>query len=203
MSDSAFLSDSALNEPHTIACAEAPPPNMPPSGLPAPPLPRAVRPTPRPLIADLGRVTSVRLAYEPRRLRITVENEGPRLVAQHAPPGDERGHGLRGMRERMQIVGGTLDAGPRAEGGFRVSAERERQIVRLVATGLSNDDIADDLQVSPHTVKTHTKRAMAKLHAHDRAQLVVIAYEKGLVQPSHSAGPEAGSVTWDGRGSPR
>jgi DNA-binding NarL/FixJ family response regulator len=60
---------------------------------------------------------------------------------------------------------------------------REREIVTLVASGLSNEDIAAHLVVSPHTVKTHVNRAMTKLGAHDRAQLVVIAYESGLVRP--------------------
>jgi DNA-binding NarL/FixJ family response regulator len=61
--------------------------------------------------------------------------------------------------------------------------EREREILSLVGTGLSNDDIAGHLTVSPHTVKTHVNRTMAKLGAHDRAQLVVIAYETGLIRP--------------------
>jgi DNA-binding NarL/FixJ family response regulator len=52
----------------------------------------------------------------------------------------------------------------------------------LVATGLSNEDIADRLYLSPLTVKTHVNRAMMKLGARDRAQLVVLAYEGGLVQ---------------------
>jgi DNA-binding NarL/FixJ family response regulator len=60
--------------------------------------------------------------------------------------------------------------------------DREREVLTLVAAGLSNDDIAERLVVSPHTVKTHVNRAMAKLGAHDRAQLVVIAYETGLVR---------------------
>ncbi|GAA3233008.1 response regulator transcription factor [Dactylosporangium siamense] len=59
--------------------------------------------------------------------------------------------------------------------------EREREVVALVATGRSNDEIAAHLVVSPHTVKTHVNRAMMKLGAHDRAQLVVAAYETGLV----------------------
>ncbi len=58
--------------------------------------------------------------------------------------------------------------------------EREREVVALVATGRSNDEIAAHLVVSPHTVKTHVNRAMMKLGAHDRAQLVVAAYETGL-----------------------
>ncbi|MEV7086656.1 response regulator transcription factor [Streptomyces sp. NPDC093085] len=60
---------------------------------------------------------------------------------------------------------------------------REREVLVLVAGGHSNDDIAERLQVSPLTVKTHVNRAMAKLGARDRAQLVVIAYESGLVRP--------------------
>ncbi|MFJ4561472.1 response regulator [Streptomyces massasporeus] len=59
---------------------------------------------------------------------------------------------------------------------------RERQVMTLVATGLSNDEIAERLFVTPVTVKTHANRAMAKLGARDRAQLVVMAYESGLVR---------------------
>jgi DNA-binding NarL/FixJ family response regulator len=60
---------------------------------------------------------------------------------------------------------------------------REREVVTLIATGLSNDEIAGRLFVSGSTVKTHAGRAMMKLAARDRAQLVVAAYEAGLVQP--------------------
>ncbi|MBL0776697.1 MULTISPECIES: response regulator transcription factor [Streptomyces] len=60
---------------------------------------------------------------------------------------------------------------------------REREVLVHVAGGLSNDEIAGRLQVSPLTVKTHVNRAMAKLGARDRAQLVVTAYETGLVRP--------------------
>ena len=59
---------------------------------------------------------------------------------------------------------------------------REREVVTLVATGLSNDEIAERLVVSPLTAKTHVNRAMMKLDAHDRAQLVVIAFRAGLVR---------------------
>ena len=58
---------------------------------------------------------------------------------------------------------------------------REREVVALVALGLSNGEIAERLVVSPATAKTHVSRAMVKLHAHDRAKLVVFAYEAGLV----------------------
>ncbi len=61
--------------------------------------------------------------------------------------------------------------------------DREREMMALVATGLSNDEIAGQLYLSPLTVKTHVSRAMLKLHARDRAQLVVIAYQSGLVTP--------------------
>ncbi|MFG2499326.1 response regulator [Streptomyces sp. NPDC048441] len=60
---------------------------------------------------------------------------------------------------------------------------REREVLVQVAGGHSNDEIAERLSVSPLTVKTHVNRAMAKLGARDRAQLVVIAYESGLVRP--------------------
>ncbi|GGO06624.1 DNA-binding response regulator [Microbispora rosea subsp. aerata] len=60
---------------------------------------------------------------------------------------------------------------------------REREAVILVAQGLSNDQIADRMRISPMTAKTHINRAMAKLRVRDRAQLVVFAYESGLVTP--------------------
>lgn len=60
---------------------------------------------------------------------------------------------------------------------------REREILVLVASGLSNDEIARKLSISTSTAKTHVNRTMAKLWAHDRAQLVIIAYENGLVTP--------------------
>jgi DNA-binding NarL/FixJ family response regulator len=61
--------------------------------------------------------------------------------------------------------------------------EREREVVTHVAAGLSNDEIATRLVVSPATAKTHVSRAMTKLAARDRAQVVVLAYESGLVRP--------------------
>ena len=64
--------------------------------------------------------------------------------------------------------------------------EREREVLALVGAGLSNEDIAGRLVVSPHTVKTHVNRTMTKLGAHDRAQLVVIAYESGLIKRPRS-----------------
>ncbi|MBQ9068533.1 MAG: response regulator transcription factor [Eggerthellaceae bacterium] len=66
---------------------------------------------------------------------------------------------------------------------FSVLTDREREILALIAHGMSNDEIANDLVISPATVKTHVARIMSKLDAHDRAQLVVLAYENGLVSP--------------------
>jgi DNA-binding NarL/FixJ family response regulator len=62
--------------------------------------------------------------------------------------------------------------------------DREREVMALVGAGLSNEEIAAQLFVSPATAKTHVSRAMVKLGARDRAQLVVFAYEAGLVRPS-------------------
>jgi DNA-binding NarL/FixJ family response regulator len=64
--------------------------------------------------------------------------------------------------------------------------DREREVVGLVALGLSNDEIAGTLVISPATAKTHVSRAMMKVGARDRAQLVVLAYQSGLVVPPRS-----------------
>ena len=66
--------------------------------------------------------------------------------------------------------------------GLTELTEREREIMVLVATGLSNDEIADHLTISPATVKTHASRIMAKVGARDRAQVVVFAHQAGLVR---------------------
>ncbi|MCT4354722.1 response regulator transcription factor [Streptomyces sp. Je 1-79] len=70
--------------------------------------------------------------------------------------------------------------------GLEELTGREREAVALVAQGLSNGEIADRMVISPLTAKTHINRAMTKLHARDRAQLVVLAYESGLVVPRSS-----------------
>ncbi|MGH3209047.1 MAG: response regulator [Trebonia sp.] len=84
-------------------------------------------------------------------------------------------------------------AGPDATAGRVLPAadlarltEREREVLALVAQGLSNDEIATRLYLSPLTTKTHVSHIMTKLRARDRAQLVVIAYESGLVVPGES-----------------
>ncbi|MEV0114835.1 response regulator transcription factor [Streptomyces sp. NPDC050844] len=90
------------------------------------------------------------------------------LIAKFLAQGDSSdGDGVGGARgERLDALTG-----------------REREVLVQVAGGHSNDEIAERLEVSPLTVKTHVNRAMAKLGARDRAQLVVIAYESGLVRP--------------------
>ncbi|MEV5915569.1 response regulator transcription factor [Streptomyces chartreusis] len=74
--------------------------------------------------------------------------------------------------------------GPEAAGAGRLAVltEREREVMALVAGGLSNEEIGRALLMSPLTAKTHVSRAMTKLGARDRAQLVVLAYETGLVR---------------------
>jgi DNA-binding NarL/FixJ family response regulator len=82
-------------------------------------------------------------------------------------------------------------ANPAGLGLLAELTEREREVLTLVGAGLANDEIAGRLFVSPATAKTHVSRAMIKLQARDRAQLVVIAYESGLVRPGWTASPAA------------
>ncbi|MFC9928984.1 response regulator [Streptomyces sp. NPDC127190] len=81
------------------------------------------------------------------------------------------------------LAQGDDDRDPARSARLGALTGREREVLVQVAGGHSNDEIAERLQVSPLTVKTHVNRAMAKLGARDRAQLVVIAYESGLVRP--------------------
>jgi DNA-binding NarL/FixJ family response regulator len=81
---------------------------------------------------------------------------------------------------RSAVHGSAGSGGRAAPPGLASLTEREKEVVGLVACGLSNDEIARELVVSPLTAKTHVSRAMTKLNARDRAQLVVLAYEHGL-----------------------
>ena len=88
-----------------------------------------------------------------------------------------------GATRRLIAEFATRAKQPKPPPGLDTLTEREREVTRLVAAGLSNDQIAERLVVSPATAKTHVSRAMIKLNARDRAQLVVFAYESGLVRP--------------------
>jgi DNA-binding NarL/FixJ family response regulator len=93
----------------------------------------------------------------------------------------------RGLIARFLAQGGGDDGTGADASRLAVLTAREREVLVEVAGGLSNDEIAARLSVSPLTVKTHINRLLTKLPARDRAQLVVIAYETGLVRP-RSAG---------------
>ncbi|MGW7516822.1 response regulator [Streptomyces sp. NPDC054796] len=92
----------------------------------------------------------------------------------------------KGLIARFLAQGGSWDGtgeGRTTPAELDVLTGREREVLTHVAGGLSNDEIASLLSVSPLTVKTHVNRTMSKLGARDRAQLVVAAYESGLVRP--------------------
>lgn len=100
-----------------------------------------------------------------------------------------RGDALLSPAVTRAVIARSVGAGrPKAEPRpeppeLALLTAREREVVRLVAAGLSNEDIATQLVVSPLTAKTHVSRAMVKVGARDRAQLVVFAYRVGLVTP--------------------
>jgi DNA-binding NarL/FixJ family response regulator len=96
-----------------------------------------------------------------------------------------RGDALLSPGVTRRLIGefATRAKKPRSATTMDVLTDREREVVSLVGEGLTNDEIAARLVVSPATSKTHVSRAMIKLAARDRAQLVVLAYESGLVRP--------------------
>ncbi|MFH9608355.1 response regulator [Streptomyces sp. NPDC017448] len=77
---------------------------------------------------------------------------------------------------------------PRPSATLHALTARENEVVRLVAEGLSNDEVAAALVISPLTAKTHVSRAITKLGLRDRVHLVITAYEHGLVRPAHADG---------------
>ena len=88
-----------------------------------------------------------------------------------------------GVTRRLIAEFAARSKEPAAADALSVLTEREREVMALVGIGLSNGEIARRLVVSPLTAKTHVSRTMVKLGARDRAQLVVLAYESGLVRP--------------------
>jgi DNA-binding NarL/FixJ family response regulator len=88
-----------------------------------------------------------------------------------------------GVTRRLIAEFAARSKEPSAAASLVRLTEREREVMALVGIGLTNDEIARRLVVSPLTAKTHVSRTMVKLGARDRAQLVVLAYESGLVRP--------------------
>ncbi|MEU0581812.1 response regulator transcription factor [Streptomyces griseoincarnatus] len=88
-----------------------------------------------------------------------------------------------GVTRRLIAEFAARSKGPAAAGALSELTGREREVMALVGLGLTNEEIARRLVVSPLTAKTHVSRTMVKLGARDRAQLVVLAYESGLVRP--------------------
>jgi DNA-binding NarL/FixJ family response regulator len=88
-----------------------------------------------------------------------------------------------GVTRRLIAEFAARSKEPAAPADLERLTEREREVMTLVGIGLSNEEIARRLVLSPLTAKTHVSRAMVKLGARDRAQLVVLAYEYGLVRP--------------------
>lgn len=162
-------------------------------------------------IAATAQIMSAPLTTTPRVLILTTFEEDDYVVAalragasgfigKGAEPEDivgavrvvHRGEALlSSAATRSLIERSVLPQHPRAEAWssepLRQLTEREREVLLLVAGGASNQDIADDLVISPHTAKTHVNRIMSKLHARDRAQLVIDAYESGIVIASGGA----------------
>ncbi|MEU8342741.1 two component transcriptional regulator, LuxR family [Actinomadura meyerae] len=114
------------------------------------------------------------------------------LVKDTEPP--ELIHGVRVVARGDALLAPTVTRRLISEFASRITApppavelsaltEREREVLELVAAGLSNEEIAGRLVLSPATAKTHVSRILSKLGARDRAQLVVLAYEKGVIRP--------------------
>jgi DNA-binding NarL/FixJ family response regulator len=120
-----------------------------------------------------------------RAVRVVAEGEAllapsvtRRLIAEFA--------GRPGRPGRSEVAGRRPEAASEPFVDLSVLTEREREVMALAGAGLSNEEIAERLVVSPATARTHVSRAMVKLGARDRAQLVVFAYESGLVTPGHA-----------------
>jgi DNA-binding NarL/FixJ family response regulator len=103
----------------------------------------------------------------------------------HAVRVAARGEALLAPSITRKLIARYIAQPPAPDPGARLKelTGREHEAVVLVAQGFANDQIAERMAISPMTAKTHVNRAMAKLHARDRAQLVILAYESGLVVP--------------------
>ena len=124
---------------------------------------------------------------------------GQRVPGQDIEPADllhavrvaDRGDALLAPAITRRLISEYVSRPPdrQVADGFEELTNREREVVALVARGLSNNELAARMVISPATAKTHVSRAMTKLHARDRAQLVVLAYESGLVAPRSTPQP--------------
>jgi DNA-binding NarL/FixJ family response regulator len=124
------------------------------------------------------------------------------FLLKDAPPADllagirvvAAGEGLLAPTVTRRLIAEFARRTPPARpptGGLDAVTDREREVLALIARGLSNPEIAEHLHLSPATVKTHIGHLLAKLDARDRAQLVIVAYESGVVTP---ASPAAGGA---------
>lgn len=98
------------------------------------------------------------------------------------------GNALLAPTVTRRLIERFTDERPVDDAALRYLTDREREVLTLVARGLSNAEIGERLHVSAATAKTHVGRVLAKLNARDRAQLVAIAYETGLVRPGTPPG---------------
>jgi DNA-binding CsgD family transcriptional regulator/glucose-6-phosphate-specific signal transduction histidine kinase len=145
----------------------------------------------------------IEVTTTPETIEVAVRNGPPdsayARVFQTSRPEEGRGFGLHELDQQAGQVGGVVKSAATPDGGFVVQAtlpritrsappnpglrdltKREVEVIKLVAAGLTNAEIAVHLTVSPLTVKTHVNRAMVKLGLHDKSQLVVLAYREGL-----------------------
>lgn len=90
-------------------------------------------------------------------------------------------------RRLIEVFAAGPQAAPPSTGELAILTDREREVLALVGSGLSNDEIAARLVISPLTARTHVSRILTKTGARDRAQLVVLAYESRIIQPGGSA----------------
>ncbi len=118
-----------------------------------------------------------------------VKDSGPEELL-HAVRVAARGDALISPSVTRRLIAefASRVTGPRPDPRLDALTEREREVMRLVAAGLTNDEIAARLVLSQSTAKTHVSRIMTKLGARDRSQVVVMAYESGLVSPGWQAG---------------
>jgi DNA-binding NarL/FixJ family response regulator len=156
--------------------------------------------TTRRLLADLGvAVMLLTVSETDERIFAALRAGASGLVLKDAEPGEllravavlARGDALLSPRVASRLI---ADFASRPEPSqpscelLEMLTVREREVVALVAIGLSNDEIAAELVVSPATARTHVSRAMVKLGARDRSQLVVFAYQSGVVTPPSNRG---------------